>query len=107
MIDLASYIREQQSWSLETFGPGERHKQVVAHIRKELVEIEASPSDLEEWVDVCILAIDGAWRAGWIPEEIAACLLKKQRINQERSWPDWQTAPDDRPIEHFRSRETP
>lgn len=79
-------------WSLRTFGPGDRYTGVVTHIRKELVEIEAEPSDLTEWCDVILLAMDGAMRScGASGAELLAALQAKQSRNEERSWPDWRT----------------
>ena len=101
-FDLIEHLRRQRGWSWETFGPGERTTGVLDHIRKELGEIEAKPHDLEEWIDVIILAFDGAWRMGYGPEEIAAALEAKQTKNEARRWPDWRTQPLDRAIEHER-----
>jgi len=100
--DLITYLRRQRTWSEETFGPGARHKMCTEHIRKELVEIEENPGDLEEWIDVTMLALDGAWRSGHSPEEIATALFAKFDKNQSRIWPDWRTHPVDIPIEHIR-----
>lgn len=102
MTDLVAHIRRQIEWSARTFGPGDRTVGVVAHIRKELAEIEAAPGDVMEWIDVVILAIDGAWRAGHSPEAIAAALREKQAINEDRRWPDWRVADPNGPIEHER-----
>lgn len=88
-MDLIAHIHRQREWSERTFGPGERANGVVAHIRKELAEIEAAPGDLMEWVDVILLAIDGAWRAGYTPEAIAHAIPIKQERNEGRRWPDW------------------
>lgn len=74
---------------------------------KELREIEADPADLSEWIDVAILALDGAWRAGFSPAEIIAAMLAKQAKNERRKWPDWRTMPTDKAIEHDRSEPTP
>lgn len=63
-FDLAQYITELKAWQLATFGTGERTQALIKHIRKELREIEQNPGDLMEWVDVMILAIEGAWRSG-------------------------------------------
>jgi hypothetical protein len=54
-------------------------------MRKEMVEVrEASPEDrLSEWVDLIILAIDGA-----------------QSRNMSRVWPDWTQAEPGKAIEH-------
>lgn len=101
-MDLIAHLHRQRGFSLLTFGPGQRTNGVVAHIRKELAEIEADPTDLMEWVDVVLLALDGAWRAGHDPEEIAAAIAAKQIKNEQRTWPDWRQAPPDTPIEHVR-----
>lgn len=102
MTDLIAHLCRQKEWSLRTFGPGDRAAGVVAHIRKELVEIEANPRDLIEWIDVVLLAFDGAWRAGYSPEQIAEALEQKQAKNETRRYPDWRTLPQSAPIEHIR-----
>jgi hypothetical protein len=98
----AHLLRIQQGWSIDTFGPGPRTKGVVDHIRKELLEIEAEPEDIEEWVDVMILAADGAYRAGASPQGVIDTYIDKLRRNMARQWPDWRTQPADRAIEHVR-----
>jgi SOS-response transcriptional repressor LexA len=99
-VDLVDHLRRQQEFSRRTFGPGRNTAALLDHIRKELVEIEAAPTDLIEWIDVVLLALDGAWRAGWSPEEIAAALEAKQALNETRKWPDWRTAEPGRAIQH-------
>lgn len=101
-FDLIRHLHRQRRFSLKTFGPGTRSKGVIDHIRKELVEIEAAPLELEEWVDVILLALDGAWRAGYSPEDIAEAIEGKQERNEARAWPDWRTASPDQAIEHVR-----
>jgi hypothetical protein len=101
-IDAAHLIR-QREFSERTFGPGSRTKGVIDHIRKELLEIEADPADLGEWVDVIILALDGAWRAGHEAQDILDAIVAKQTRNEARTWPDWRTADRDKAIEHDRS----
>lgn len=97
------HLERQRAWSLRTFGPGRRTAGVIDHIRKELVEIAEAPTDLSEWVDVVILALDGAWRAGWEPQEIIDVIRAKQAKNEAREWPDWRAMSDDVAIEHVRS----
>jgi hypothetical protein len=99
---LRNHLNRQREFSLKTFGPGTRTQGVVDHIRKELVEIEAKPSDLMEWIDVILLAFDGAWRAGYEPEEIIAAIEAKQTKNENRQWPDWRTADPNKAIEHVK-----
>lgn len=102
-FDFMAHLQRQREWSGRTFGPGDRVKGVIDHIRKELVEIEAAPRDLSEWIDVILLAIDGAWRSGATPGDIIAALAAKQAKNEARAWPDWRTADPNKAIEHDRS----
>jgi len=102
-FDLVAHLHRQREFSERTFGPGPRTKGVLDHIRKELGEVEKDPADLEEWVDVVLLALDGAWRAGHEPEDIAAGIKAKQAKNEARKWPDWRTADRDKAIEHDRT----
>jgi hypothetical protein len=82
-IDVA-HLERQRDWSRRTFGP-QHVAGVIDHIRKELVEIEADPADLGEWVDVVILALDGAWRAGHEPGAIIRAIKDKQARNEART----------------------
>jgi dATP/dGTP pyrophosphohydrolase len=94
------HLTRQREWSRATFGPGRRTGGVIDHIRKELAEIEADPTELGEWVDVIILGFDGAWRAGWEPHQIIAAIKAKQATNETRTWPDWRTRSESVAIEH-------
>jgi hypothetical protein len=106
-LDLVTYLERQSEFSLQAFGPGPRTAGVLAHIRKELGEIEREPADLFEWIDVATLAFDGALRAGWTPEQVAGALAAKLERNRARKWPDWRTKSQDEPIEHVRATEVP
>lgn len=101
-LDLVAHLRRQAEFSEHTFGPGKRLEGVIDHITKELQEVRDSGGALAEWIDVIILALDGAWRSGASPRQIAQALLDKQERNETRTWPDWRTAPQDRAIEHVR-----
>lgn len=101
-FDLVAHLHRQRAFSQRTFGPGPRTGGVIAHIRKELTEIEADPGDLMEWIDAAMLALDGAWRAGHSPAAIALALATKLTRNELRTWPDWRTAAPGQPIEHIR-----
>jgi hypothetical protein len=104
-FDLIGHLHRQREFSERTFGPGTRTAGVLDHIRKELNEIEADPQDISEWIDVVLLAFDGAWRAGFTPEQIAHALHAKQTKNENRTWPDWRTAEPGKAIEHVRSED--
>jgi hypothetical protein len=102
-FDFAKFANEKAAWSRETFGPGDRYEGVVAHIRRELMEVERAPSDLEEWVDVILLAMDGAWRsAGASGEDLVRMMLAKDAKNRGRKWPDWRTLKAGEVSEHVR-----
>lgn len=103
-FDFSAHLQRQREFSEKTFGPGQRTQGVIDHIRKELVEIEEAPGDLSEWIDVVILALDGAWRIGASPDAIIAALAGKQAENEARQWPDWRRAAPDKAIEHFREQ---
>ena len=101
-FNLFQHLIRQQKWSEKTFGPGPRPYGICNHIRKELREIEEFPNDLSEWIDVAILALDGAWRAGYGPDEIIGGLIRKQEINEGRKWPDWRQFTNGEAIEHIK-----
>lgn len=104
-MNLITHLKKQRTFSMNTFGPGSRTKAIIDHIGKELKEIEAAPHDLEEWVDLILLSLDGAWRAGFNPAEIANAMGLKLNKNIARTWPDWRTADPDKAIEHVRTAE--
>lgn len=105
-FDLAAFFDAKFAWSRETFGPGARTKTVTAHIRKELLEVEADPADVIEWVDVVLIAMDGAARsAGVDGRAFVEAMRSKQAKCETRTYPDWRTIPEGTPIEHVRTRD--
>ena len=83
---LREIIQRQKDWSLATFGEGKRTEGLCRHIESELQEIRVAPDDLMEWIDVIILALDGAWRSGHSPVEIINALIQKQAVNFNRKF---------------------
>lgn len=83
-FDLVAHLHRQRDFSHRAFGAGARMEVLHAHIRKELDEIAAEPADVNHWIDVALLALDGACRAGHTPEEIAVALGIKQGKNEAR-----------------------
>jgi hypothetical protein len=98
-MNLFNWLNKKRRWSRETFGPGYRTESVIAHIRKELVEVEANPDDLFEWIDVAMLALDGASRRGFTPYEICQALEQKLEIVMARKYPP---IVEGEPCEHLR-----
>ncbi len=99
----AAYLDRQRAWSEGTFGPYPRLAGVVDHIHKELIEVVNSGNDLSEWVDVLMLALDGACGSGASSQAIIDALHAKLEVNQARDWPDWRTADRTKAIEHVRA----
>tara|TARA_R110000868_G_scaffold217263_2_gene467338 strand:- start:304 stop:618 length:315 start_codon:yes stop_codon:yes gene_type:complete len=100
-MNLLKHLQKQQEWSRETFGPGLNTKRNRDHIEKELDEIEKKPLDIEERIDLIILAFDGALRLA-SPIQVVGALMLKTAKNMKRTWPDWRTADPDKAIEHVR-----
>jgi hypothetical protein len=104
---MRAYIRRQIEWSYKNFGHGHRTTAILNHIEKEIKEIVENPHDLEEWIDIIILALDGAWRCGrqrdYTPEDIMDMLDFKQLKNFDRVWV--LPADPNQPCEHQREEE--
>lgn len=97
---LRDLLTVQRAWSAKTFGPGRRTLGIIDHIEAEIVEIKKDPTDVEEWIDIVILALDGAWRTGASPARIVEVLVDKMARNRARKWPDWRDFTEDQRIEH-------
>lgn len=98
--DLINMLFRAREWSRKTFGEGMRTEGVINHIKSELKEIKKDPKALEEWIDVAILAFDGASRAGYSPAEIALGIEAKYEKNFLREWPE--PGPEDTPVYHVK-----
>lgn len=85
---MEKYLEKQIVWSRKTFGPGRRTIGILKHIEKEMDEVIEDSNNFKEWIDIVILTLDGAWRAGATPHEIVSRLYEKQNINFKRRWPD-------------------
>lgn len=70
---------KQRLFSLATFGDTtlDRLTRNLNHIKSELHEINEQPSDIEEWADLLLIAIDSFWRTGGIPFRIYNRELKE------------------------------
>lgn len=115
-MDLKQHILRHMAFSHATFGPGERRKGVLDHMRKEIEEVEEGGGDAAEWVDLLMLSLDGLTRRlsycrgeradpNAVAETACNMISGKQGRNEARTWPDWRTADPDKAIEHDRSNE--
>lgn len=94
-------LRALTEWSVDTFGP-QHFEGVLDHLAAELDEVGENPGDVMEWVDVLLLAFDGAARAGHAPDNLLSAFHAKIEVNKQREWPDWRQADPHRRIEHIR-----
>lgn len=110
---LIAHLVRQITFSQKAFGPGLRTGGILDHIAKELKEVEEKPHDLSEWIDVAMLALDGAWRHAIrdgvsdqeIAQQVVDTLQAKLAKNENRDWPDWRLLGEDKAIEHKRDKE--
>ncbi len=104
MSDLVTWLDEKLEWSYKTFGTAERYIGVLKHIEKEIEETRQNPHDVMEWIDIVLLAFDGACRMGFTPRQVVNALIAKQEINKKRSWgPIPET---DEPTFHIHTKES-
>jgi hypothetical protein len=104
VFDIEQFLENQKFWSEIVFGTGRRTIGICNHIRSELIEIEDDPDNLEEWIDVLLLAFDATWRLGASPKDVVETLLKKQHRNINREWGP--IPPETEPSFHLREKET-
>jgi hypothetical protein len=112
-VSMVSVLASQITWSAKTFGTEARKEGLLRHIERECNEVRTAESggsnELSEWIDIVMLALDGAWRREWsstfyttneaVAEEVVTALLAKMAVNQAREWPA-PGVPEDQPVEH-------
>jgi len=91
-------------WSKITFGNGPRVEGILKHIESEIEEVRANPEDIREWIDIVILALDGAWRSGHSAEEVVLTLFDKLVEIRTRTYPKPEN--DDEPSMHIKNKES-
>jgi len=91
----------QAEWSRKAFGPDNVRGPAgpLKHLKKEVDETLANPTDLEEYVDCLFLVCDATRRAGFSPEQLLQVAFAKLEKNKARVWPPTST---DEPVEHVR-----
>ena len=86
MLDFVGILQRQYEFSKITFGSGSRVEGILDHISEEISEVRQNPKDIFEWIDIAILAADGAMRQGYSPEEFVLAWEQKLSINENRKW---------------------
>ena len=86
-MSLGEFFDRKYKWSLKTFGEKPNAAPLIKHVRREVKECADQPGDLIEWVDVVLLALDGAARyAHANGHEFVAAMMGKQIVNCRRKW---------------------
>lgn len=92
---LDSVIREVNEWQTRTF-PRATPASVVEHLRREVQELVADPTDLSELADVVFLAVGLAYELG---VDLKTVVAEKLAVNLARQWGE----PDEHGVvEHVR-----
>ena len=96
---------EHAAWSQKTFGSDLERDWTgpLAHLAKEIKEVEAQPMDREEWADMFLLLLDAARRAGFNATGLLLAAEYKLSINKNRVWGE---PNPDGSVEHVRTQET-
>ena len=79
---------EHAQWSQEAFG-GDASRDwtgPLAHLGKEIREIEEQPFDREEWADALLLLLDASRRAGFNAAGLLLAAEYKLSVNKNRIW---------------------
>jgi len=79
---LDSVIREVNEWQAVTF-PRATPASVVEHLRREVQELVADPTDLSELADVVFLAVGLAYELG---VDLKTVVAEKLAVNRARQW---------------------
>jgi hypothetical protein len=77
---------ENGAWADETFGPSLSPDSTIAHLKKEVEELVADPSNVTEYADCMILLIDAARRVGITMDLLLDHCWAKLEINIRRKW---------------------
>lgn len=96
----SDFQRDVYEWAQRTF-PGSTLAAKLAHLRRELDEIQQQPTDAHEWADAFLILLHGAASYG---HDLLAAAREKFALVQQRKWgaPDAQGV-----IEHVRTEPPP
>ncbi len=85
-FNIKEFFDTKLAWSRDTYGDLSS-KTIIDHLHKEIIEASYDPKDILEWVDIILLAIDGAGRfANADGATFVEALKKKFEINRKRTW---------------------
>lgn len=85
---LLDLTEEASQWSDRTFGEsyGRGPEACIAHLKKEILELEKEPLDRLEYADCMLLLIDAYRRAGGNIDDLLLATREKLEICKKRKW---------------------
>jgi len=86
LSSIQKFQNELAEWSDGQFGFNRPPLPALRHMREEVDELIADPSDRMEFADVFILLIDSARRSGMTADELLRVAYQKLEINRKRTW---------------------
>jgi hypothetical protein len=94
-------------WSQLTFGADNKRgpNGPLKHLEKEVQEVIANQSDIEEYADCYLLIVDAARRAGFQFKELIGAADAKLQKNKKRVWPKVDESNLNEAVEHDRSKD--
>lgn len=81
-MDLQKFQKELHNWQLKTF-PQSTLLSKLAHLKKEVIELDQNPTDGYEMADIIMLVCGMAAIEGI---DISSVLQEKFEINKNRKW---------------------
>ena len=93
---------DHAEWSQSQFGSDLERDWTgpLAHMRKEIAEVEEQPFDRDEWADMLLLLLDASRRSGLNATGLILAAEYKLSINKNRIWGD---PNPDGSVEHIRA----
>ncbi len=85
---LSSFWDAHAEWSTATFGTTAERGPLgpLKHLAKEVVEVQADPTDITEFADIGLLWFDSARRAGFAYDQLIQAMWTKLAVNKTRQW---------------------
>lgn len=87
-LSLGEFWDLHAEWSRTTFGSDAERGPAgpLAHMAKEIAEVQANPKDLMEYADLLLLLFDACRRAGFNFHQLRRAACEKLKINKARKW---------------------
>ena len=86
MTEFLRFQIEAHRWSEQTFGVARSPDGPIAHLVKEVKELQQNPYDIMEYADCLMLILDAASNASITGDKLLEAAWEKLEINRQRDW---------------------